>query len=91
MNIRLVGATLLLLSTLSLLIAEAQTGGVSTTFRVSGQVTICDLQFGETPKICGSTNAERDLLCRWASHVWEPHGSFVMDVLHWWESKSIQM
>lgn len=40
MNIRLVGATLLLLSTLSLSpIAEAQTGGVSTTFRVSGQVT----------------------------------------------------
>jgi hypothetical protein len=40
MNIRLVGAALLLLSTLSLSpIAEAQTGGVSTTFRVSGQVT----------------------------------------------------
>jgi len=40
MNIRLVGATLLLLSTLSLSpIAEAQTGGVSTTFRVSGQIT----------------------------------------------------
>jgi hypothetical protein len=39
MNIRLVGAALLLLSTLSLSpIAEAQTGGVSTTFRVSGQV-----------------------------------------------------
>jgi len=40
MNIRLVGAALLLLSTLSLSpIAEAQTGGLSTTFRVSGQVT----------------------------------------------------
>ncbi len=40
MNFRLVGAALLLLSTLSLSpIAEAQTGGVSTTFRVSGQVT----------------------------------------------------
>ncbi|MGO9846606.1 MAG: molybdopterin-dependent oxidoreductase [Methylocella sp.] len=40
MNIRLVGAALLLISTLSLSpIAEAQTGGVSTTFRVSGQVT----------------------------------------------------
>ncbi|MGA9485671.1 MAG: hypothetical protein WBV25_01170, partial [Methylocella sp.] len=40
MNIRLVGAALLLLSALSLSpIAEAQTGGVSTALRVSGQVT----------------------------------------------------
>jgi len=70
MNIRLVGAALLLISTLSLSpIAEAQTGGgVDDLSCFWSSYESCDLQFGETPKICG-LNAECDLLCRGASHL----------------------
>jgi len=56
MNIRLVGAALLLISTLSLSpIAEAQTGGCRRPFVFWSSYESCDLQFGETPKFAVST------------------------------------